>query len=217
MMDWLPPWPLLSAFLAASLLLAVTPGPGVLYILSRSLAHGRHHALASVAGVAAGNLAGAIAASVGLAALLAVSSTAFLALKYAGALYLIYLGLRALRRVPTDIAPAVGPCARLGRTFRDGFVVAFLNPKTTLFFGAFLPQFVGPTPEPMIRSVALDAVFVAVAVAAVTDTAYALTASAAAPVLAGSARARALRRHLHAGTLIGLGLFATLTNTHRTN
>src|SRR5687768_15554125 len=95
MLDLLPSGPLLTTFLAASLVLAVTPGPGVLYIVTRSMVQGRSAGLASVAGVALGNLGNAIGASAGLAALFAASSLAFLVVKYAGAFYLIYLGVRA--------------------------------------------------------------------------------------------------------------------------
>ncbi|MEF8716028.1 MAG: LysE family transporter, partial [Accumulibacter sp.] len=91
MTDLFPPWPILSAFLFASLVLAITPGPGVLYIVTRSLVQGRRSGLVSVAGVALGNLGNALAASVGLAALFAASSLAFAVVKYAGALYLFYL------------------------------------------------------------------------------------------------------------------------------
>jgi threonine/homoserine/homoserine lactone efflux protein len=97
MSDFLPAWPLLSAFLIASFILAITPGPGVFYIVTRSLLQGRRFGLASVAGVALGNFGNAVGASLGLAALFAVSSLAFLVVKYAGALYLVYLGVQALR------------------------------------------------------------------------------------------------------------------------
>ena len=97
MHDLLPAWPLLSAFLVASLVLAVTPGPAVFYIVTRSVAQGRRCGLASVAGVALGNLGNAIGASLGLAVLFAVSSVAFTVVKYAGALYLVYLGVQAMR------------------------------------------------------------------------------------------------------------------------
>ena len=131
------------AFVLASLVLAVTPGPGVLYIVTRTLAQGRAAGLASVAGVALGNLGNALAASLGLAALFALSSLAFAVVKWAGAAYLVWLGVRALRQPPAAAAaaaPAFEP-PRLARIVRDGFVVALLNPKTALFFAAFLPQF----------------------------------------------------------------------------
>jgi len=103
MTDVLPPAPLVAAFFVASVLLAVTPGPGVVYIVTRSVAQGRRAGLASVAGVALGNFANALGAAVGLGALLAVSSAAFSVVKYAGALYLVWLGVRVLFTQGRDI------------------------------------------------------------------------------------------------------------------
>src|SRR5690242_17735750 len=135
-----PPLPLLGAFLAASLVLAVTPGPAVFYIVTRSVTQGRISGLASVAGVALGNLGNAIGASLGLAALFAISSLAFTVVKYLGALYLVYLGVQALRRPRSEgnaaTVDAQLPASALRRIFADGFVVALLNPKTALFFAA---------------------------------------------------------------------------------
>ena len=145
----LPPLPMFAAFVAASFILAVTPGPGVFYIVTRSATQGRAAGLASVAGVALGNLANATAASLGLAAVFALSSFAFVAVRYLGAAYLIYLGVRALRSGTRRARP--GPIAQsslaLRRTFINGCVVALLNPKTTLFFAAFLPQFLPASPD----------------------------------------------------------------------
>jgi threonine/homoserine/homoserine lactone efflux protein len=208
MNEFLPPWPLLSAFLFASLALAVTPGPGVFYIVTRSLMQGRHVGLASVAGVAVGNLGNALAASVGLAALFAVSSFAFIVVKYAGALYLIYLGVHAL--LAPQANPSVAPSvpSSLARVFRDGFIVALLNPKTALFFAAFLPQFVSADAAPMLRSITLGSIFVAIA--AVTDTVYALAAGAVAPRLAQARGIRRLGRYFTAGAFIGLGMLTAV-------
>ena len=164
----LPAWPLLSAFLVASFVLAVTPGPGVFYVVTRSLMQGRLAGLASVAGVALGNLGNAAGASVGLAAVFAASSVAFTVAKYAGALYLVYLGIQAMRKPAGDGVTPTVPVAPAGRIFRDGLVVGLLNPKTALFFAAFLPQFVDATGAPLVQSLALGAIFVAMA--AVTDT-----------------------------------------------
>src|ERR1700758_3964577 len=124
--------PMFAAFLAASFVLAVTPGPGVLYIVTRSATQGRAAGLASVAGVALGNLGNATAASLGLAAIFAISSVAFTAVKYLGAAYLIYLGVQALRSGASAVgAKASGsadgsalPAAALRRIFADGFLVA---------------------------------------------------------------------------------------------
>lgn len=210
MHDPFPPWPLFSAFLVASFVLAVTPGPGVLYVVTRSLVQGRRCGLVSVAGVALGNLGNAFAASVGLAALFALSALAFSVVKYAGALYLIYLGMRLLRSPPPAFAAIEPAAAPLGGVFREGFVVALLNPKTTLFFAAFLPQFLDAALPAMPQSLALGALFVAIA--ALTDSAYALAAGAVAHAL----RHRGLRRlghRLGGGVFIGLGVFTALLGT----
>lgn len=203
MNDILPGGSLLTAFLAASLVLAVTPGPGVLYIVARSLAQGRGAGLSSAAGVALGNLGNALGAALGLAALFALSSLAFTVVKYAGAAYLVYLGIRLLRAPAAAGTAAMAP-ARLGRIFRDGFVVALLNPKTTLFFAAFLPQFMSPAASPLVQSLALGVIFVALA--ALTDSVYALAANALSPALSRHGAGR-LGRYATAGAFIGLGLF----------
>lgn len=208
----LPPWPLFSAFLVASLILAVTPGPGVLYIVARSLAQGLRSGLVSVAGVALGNLGNAMAAALGLAVLFAASAAAFTAVKYAGAFYLVYLGVRMLQGARAEIAAAPPTQATsLGRIFRDGFVVALLNPKTTVFFAAFLPQFVSAALPALPQTLALGVLFVVIA--AVTDSLYALAAGAVAPALTRARGARRLGRYLGGSTFIGLGLFAAVTGT----
>jgi threonine/homoserine/homoserine lactone efflux protein len=208
MPDLLPPWPLLAAFCVASIVLAVTPGPAVFYIITRTLSQGRRAGLASVAGVALGNLGNALGAAIGLAALFAVSSLAFTVVKYAGAAYLVWLGIKALRsRGEGDVAPVRASDWRLA--FRDGFLVALLNPKTAIFFAAFLPQFMSPAGSAIGQSVWLGATFVLIA--AVTDTAYVLFAGAVAPLFARSRRVGAAGRWFTASAFIGLGLFTALS------
>jgi threonine/homoserine/homoserine lactone efflux protein len=211
MHDLLPAWPLLSAFLIASFVLAITPGPGVFYIVTRSLLQGRRYGLASVGGVALGNLGNAIGASLGLAALFAVSSLAFTVVKFAGALYLVYLGVRALRGEAAPRSAATPAPAPLGRIFRDGFVVALLNPKTAVFFAAFLPQFMNAESVGMAQSATLGSIFVAIA--AVTDTVYAFAAGAVAPLLGRAQGIRALGRYLTGGAFIGLGIFTAISGS----
>jgi len=213
MHDLLPPSPLLSAFLVASLILAVTPGPAVFYIVTRSAAQGRRSGLASVAGVALGNLGNAVGASLGLAALFAISSLAFTVVKYAGALYLVYLGLQALRAPDAREGSLTVATAPLPRIFRDGFVVALLNPKTALFFAAFLPQFVRSDANPIAQSLLLGALFVAIA--AVTDSVYAVAAGTVAPALGKARRIRALGRYLTGSAFIGLAAFTVLAGRAR--
>lgn len=211
MTTFLPDWPLLSAFLIASLVLAVTPGPGVIYIVTRTLAQGRRSGLASVIGVALGNFGNALAASIGVGALLSVSSTAFSIVKYAGAAYLIYLGIRTLRAKPTEVSTALPPPERTWLVLRDGFAVALLNPKTTIFFAAFLPQFMNPDSSPILQSVSLGAIFVLIA--ALSDTAYALGASAVTPMLSRIGGAKSFGRYLTGSAFIGLGLFTAISGT----
>lgn len=206
MTELLPPLPLLLAFLGASLLLAATPGPGVVYIVTRCVTEGRAAGLSSVLGVALGNLVNAIAASLGLAALLAASSVAFEFVRYAGALYLFFLGWMALR--PRALQATTNPHEPGHRTRRvvlDGFVVALLNPKTALFFAAFLPQFVPPGQGGTFQPLSLAALFVAIA--AVTDTLYALFASA----IAANLKALNSGRFLAGGAYLSIGLLTALT------
>lgn len=198
--------PLLAAFLAASFVLAVTPGPGVFYIVTRSATQGRAAGLASVAGVALGNLGNAGVASLGLAALFAVSSLAFATVKYLGAAYLIYLGIRALHsnvRAPQAGGGLAWPRAPLRRIFADGFTVALLNPKTALFFAAFLPQFLPAGAGPG-QTAAMGAIFVLIA--ATTDTCYALAAGSVRSWFEHSRAARRAGGYVSGGALLGLGL-----------
>lgn len=211
----------------ASLVLAVTPGPGVFYIVARSVSQGRRAGLASVAGVAVGNFGNALAASLGLAALFLASSAAFLIVKYAGAAYLIYLGVQAIRRgsSPAGEAPSEGATVNqialdyastdldgrhdLNRIFRDGLVVALLNPKTAVFFAAFLPQFMRPDSSHALQSIVLGAIFVTIA--ATTDTAYALAAGTLGPAARRSVGLGNLGRWASGGAFIGLGLYTALS------
>ncbi|WP_204901808.1 LysE family translocator [Prosthecochloris marina] len=162
MNELFPPLPVLVIFTSCSLILAITPGPGVLYIVTRSLTQGRHAGLAPVGGVALGNLGNAIGASVGLATLFAVSSIAFTIVKYCGALYLIYLGVRTLRSPRSTVHARALSSTPARRIFRDGFFVALLNPKTAIFFGAFLPQFMASGAAPILQTVTLGSLFVAI-------------------------------------------------------
>jgi threonine/homoserine/homoserine lactone efflux protein len=205
MQQLFPAWPLMAAFFLASLALAVTPGPAVIYVVTRTLAQGKRAGLASVAGVAFGNLGNALGASIGLAALFAISSVAFTIVKYAGAAYLVYLGIQALRAPEAAAVQAKFGATRLNRIFRDGFVVALLNPKTAIFFAAFLPQFMDSAQSAMLQSVLLGVVFVVVA--ATTDTIYVLAASTVAPLLTRLRGGRSFGRYVTASAFIGLGVF----------
>lgn len=201
-----------AAFLLASLVLAVTPGPGVVYIVARTLAQGRAAGLTSVAGVALGNLGNALGASLGLAALFALSSLAFGIVKWAGAAYLVWLGIQALRRPrAAATAGAAFEAPRLAQIFRDGFFVALLNPKTALFFAAFLPQFIAdPAGATIGQTALLGALFVLVA--GLSDTGYVLLAGALGRSI-GSRRARlaVMGRYASGLTYFGLGIYTVMS------
>jgi len=204
----LPPWPLLSVFLLATLVVAVTPGPGVVYIITRTLTHGERVGLISVASMAVGNFANALAASLGLAALFAISPLAFSIVKYVGALYLIFLGIQTWRNHKTDVSSAVPEQVSVAHLFRDALIVSLFNPKITIFFAAFLPQFISAGSRPIAQSVTLGALFVLIA--GITDSAYALAAKALAPMFSRTSGALTLGRYFAAGALIGLGIFAAM-------
>ena len=210
MNELLPSVPLLLAFVAAAFVLAVTPGPGVVYIVTRTLAQGRRSGLACVAGVALGNFGNAAAASVGLAAVLATSATAFEVVRYAGAAYLCYLGVQALRSQPTGPASDASSSGNW-RVLGQGFIVALLNPKTTLFFAAFLPPFMQPSAAPTLQALALSAMFVAVAAA--SDATYVLLAAAVAPVLRATGGAARLGRPVAAAVYFALGIYAAASGS----
>lgn len=209
MIDLLPPPSLLLPFIAAALVLAVVPGPGVLYIVARALTQGRASGLASVAGVACGNLANAVAASLGLAVVLSASTLWFSVLTYAGAAYLFYLGWQALRATGTPTGDDPRPAVGLGRVFGQGVWVALLNPKTALFFAAFLPPFISPAGSAMGQGVALSVVFVGIA--ALSDSVYALAAAVIAPRLRANPALAARGRYASAAIYIGLGVYAALS------
>ncbi len=207
------PASVLVAFVVASLVLAATPGPGVLYIVTRTLAHGRRAGLASVAGVALGNFGNALVASLGLAALLAVSTRAFDVVRFAGATYLVILGIRALRAAPLPRGLALSATPGVPHLLRDGFIVALFNPKTALFFAAFLPQFIDPASS-ALQSVLLGATFVVIA--ACTDSAYVLAAGAVATVLGARDGVGRFGRRAAAAVYIGLGVFAAVSGSRST-
>ncbi|HUN86187.1 MAG TPA: LysE family translocator [Terracidiphilus sp.] len=130
-------------FLVAALVLAVTPGPGIFYVLARTLAGGRREGILSSLGTFLGGLIHVLAAAFGLSAILAASATAFSMVKYAGALYLLWMGIMMIRARNVHFDADAPPVPSL-HVFRQGVLTEVLNPKTALFFLSFLPQFVNP-------------------------------------------------------------------------
>jgi threonine/homoserine/homoserine lactone efflux protein len=204
----------LGLFVVAALVLLVTPGPAVLYIVARSIDQGRRAGVVSVLGVHAGTLVHVAAAAAGLSAILAASATAFTLVKYLGAAYLIYLGARRLFGPSTATAPAERGERRLGRVFLDGVIVNVLNPKTALFFLAFLPQFADVS-RGAIGAQILTLGMIFVMMGLITDGLYALTAGTAALWLRGNPRFATSERWISGSMYIGLGMAAALAPGHR--
>lgn len=202
---------LLGGFVLAALIVLVIPGPGVAYVVTRSLSQGKHAGLISAAGLSAGALVHAFAAAAGLSAVLLASATAFGFIKLLGAGYLVYLGIRAIwfsRAVPDAGVAAPEP---LRRVFLDGVLVSILNPKIAVFFLAFLPQFVVPESGAVsVQLLVLGLIYALLAL--VTDSVYALSATGTRKLL-GTARLRGpILSYLSGLTYIGLGIGLVLAD-----
>jgi threonine/homoserine/homoserine lactone efflux protein len=195
------------AFTAASAILLAIPGPTVLLVISYALSHGRKAATAIVAGVALGDLTSMTASMLGLGALLATSAALFTALRWAGGAYLIYLGIK-LWRAPVEAADAAQalPIKPL-RMLAHAYAVTALNPKTIVFFVAFVPQFLVASQPFWPQVLLLEATFVTLAI--VNSMLYSLMASAARQRLRQPQVQRAVHR-TGGSILVGAGLFAAL-------
>lgn len=195
----------LALFVVAALALLLVPGPAVLYVVARSVHGGRRAGLASVLGIHVGTLVHISAATLGLSALVASSATAFTAVKIAGAVYLVGLGLWTLWSRSSETDVALGGQRNLRRAFAQGIVVNVLNPKTALFFLAFLPQFVDPNAaRPAVQIAFLGVLFAVLGL--VTDSLWALAAGTAGGVLRRSRRFLRVQRFVTGGVFVGLGV-----------
>jgi threonine/homoserine/homoserine lactone efflux protein len=196
-------------FVVASLALLLTPGPAVLFIVARSIAHGRTAGLVSVLGIHLGTIVHITAAAVGLSALVVSSALAFAIVKYLGAGYLIWIGIRTLMaEAPEAEAPSVA-AEPLRRVFRDGFVVNLFNPKTAIFFLAFLPQFVDPARGGLHWQIlVLGLTFMGLGI--LSDAAFALVAGVAGDFLRRNRRFLWFQRWFAGTSFIGLGVTAAL-------
>jgi len=202
-------------FISAALVLLVIPGPAVLYIIAQSVEQGKKAGLISDLGIHTATLVHVIAAALGLSALLASSALAFDIVKYAGAAYLIWLGLKKIGTRPSTIN-ADTPIARrhYRKLYRDGFIINLLNPKTALFFLAFLPQFV----DVDRGHVASQVVFlgtILIIVGFISDACYAIAAGTIGQWLRTSRTYLNIDRYLGGVMLIGLGIAAAFTGNHR--
>ena len=197
----------LLIFVSTAALLLAIPGPAVLYIVGRSIGQGRNAGLVSALGIGVGTLIHTAAAAVGLSALLVSSATAFSVVKYLGAAYLVYLGIQRLRS-KESLAAASDTSAQqatLARVFTQGIVVNVLNPKTALFFFAFLPQFIDPARGHVATQILSLGILFA-AMGTTSDSLWALCSGSVAGWLRGDQRWMRNERYVSGGILISLGI-----------
>ncbi|HET7013648.1 MAG TPA: LysE family translocator [Streptosporangiaceae bacterium] len=194
---------LLAVFAVATFVLTVTPGPGVLYVVGRSIGGGRKVGLASMAGIETGEAVYIMAAALGLTALLATSAIALSVVRYVGAAYLVVLGIRAWRHPEETDAAQEKPAGHWG-AFGRGLVVQLLNPKVAVFFVAYFPQFIRPGQAVAPQVLVLGGIYLVIAV--VCDTAYVVLASWIAGKIARTERAQ--RRRARVSALIYFALAA---------
>ena len=205
----LPSHSSLLLFVSAAVVLLVIPGPAVLYVTSRSIGQGRSAGFVSALGIGTGTLVHAAAAAVGLSALLMSSAIAFGVVKYLGAAYLIYLGMQKLRREESLEPSQDTPRTKLSRVFGQGIVVNILNPKTALFFFAFLPQFVDASRGSVaLQILVLGTLFAAMGIT--SDSLWALFAGTVALRLSQNSLWNRTERYVSGGMLISLGVATAL-------
>lgn len=204
----------LIIFISASIALLLLPGPAVLYITARSANQGRVAGFVSVLAIETANLVQAIAAGLGLSAILLSSALAFDVVKYLGATYLIYLGIKKLL---TKEESSIGQEVKresLSQIFWQGFIINILNPKTALFFFAFLPQFVNPEKGNVtLQNLSLGVLFVTLAF--ITDSVYALVASSLAEKLNANKNFQKGQKYFAGLVYIGLGITTALTGARK--
>lgn len=204
----------LAVFVAAALALLLAPGPAVLYIVARSIDQGSLAGIVSVFGIGLGSLVHVAAAALGLSALLVSSAFAFMIVKYLGAAYLIYLGITTLIKKPVTIDAKTAPKQPLFKIFRQGVIVNILNPKTALFFFAFLPQFVdAKNGSVSLQIIFLGALFTTMAIC--TDSIYALLAGRLGTWLKHSIRFQKIQRYFSGGIYILLGLSTAFSGPNK--
>ena len=200
-------------FLTAAIVLAVSPGPGMLYVLARSLRGGRREGLASSLGTAVGGFGHVVAAAFGLSVILATSATAFSVVKYAGAAYLIYLGVRTIVAGQGAAAAAPGASEAAWSAFRQGVATEAFNPKTALFFLAFLPQFINREAPAIPQFLLLGTLSVTLNTTA--DVVVSLLAGPIGSHLRRRPRLRHGQRYASGGALIALGAYVAVSGERR--
>jgi threonine/homoserine/homoserine lactone efflux protein len=202
----------LTIFVTATVLLLVTPGPAVLYIIARSIDQGRAAGIVSALGVGTGTMFHVAAAALGLSAILVSSALAFSVVKFLGAAYLIYLGFRKFLEKPELEEARVNGPRSLSRIYTQGVVVNILNPKLALFFFAFLPQFVDPERGAVAAQfLLLGAFFIALGIC--SDSLYAMLAGTAGQWLRGSTVLARGQRYYAGAVYVALGLVTALSGS----
>jgi threonine/homoserine/homoserine lactone efflux protein len=197
-------------FFTAALLLAITPGPGIFYVLARSIAGGRREGVESSLGTFVGGLFHVLAAALGVSAILAASAIAFHTVKYAGAAYLVFLGVTMIRTRNAELEVAVSAAPR--NAFRQGILTEALNPKTALFFLSFIPQFITPQAgHVFLQFILLGATSVILNTAA--DLVVAFAAGPLEKKLRENARFRSRQRVASGIGMIGLGAYVALADS----
>lgn len=198
------------AFVVASAVLLAIPGPTIILVISYALGHGRKVAGATVSGVALGDFTAMTASMLGLGVLLTTSATLFIVLKWAGAAYLVYLGIRLWRAPVTTREASAGTESARGekplRIFLHSYIVTALNPKSIIFFVAFLPQFINPAQPVLPQMVVFEATFLVLAT--VNAALYALLASMARNSISKPSVQRAVNR-VGGSLMIGAAVLAT--------
>ena len=205
-------WTSLATFMLAAGLLIVVPGPAVLYVVARSVDQGKLAGIVSVLGIALGAVVHSLAAAVGITAVLAASALAFSTVKYLGAAYLLYLGITTLLKKPETQEEIVVEPKPLWQIFRQGFVVNLLNPKTALFFLAFLPQFADPARGSVpLQTFILGLIFVTIAL--LSDSIYALLAGQLGGWLKQSQTFQQRQRYFSGSVYIALGVATAVSGS----
>ena len=199
-----------GVFLMAAYILSITPGPGMFYVLTRSIKGGRSEGIASTLGTTVGGLCHVVAAALGLSAVLATSAIAFGVIKYVGAAYLIYLGFRTLWQGDNGSTLHLSSEGKDNHAFRQGIITEALNPKTALFFLAFIPQFIKPEGLVVIQFLLLGGISVLL-----NSTADLVVASLASPIshrLTENVNLRRGQRLFSGWSLIALGTYVAVAD-----
>ncbi len=210
----MPDWSTLMLFAAAAAILVFTPGPNTLYIIARSIQQGRTAGIVSSLGVETGTLIHVAAAAFGISALLVSSALAFNIVKYAGAAYLIYLGVKTLLAREKPAAAEAVEEKSLCRTFSQAVLVNVLNPKSAMFFFAFLPQFIDAKRGAAATQILIFGAIVVI-LGFTSGSLYSLIAGSIGNVLRGNLKFLRAQRYFAGSVYIGLGAATALTGTSR--